>query len=64
MERVVGVLRQKYTFLESTLLRNMIMCDDGAELSLIDEVVTVCCALCNYCNLWYFLSDTCTCNFS
>ena len=50
VERVIGVLRQKYTFLESTLPINMIMCDDGAEFSLIDKVVTVCCALCNCCD--------------
>lgn len=49
VERVIGLLRQKYTLLESTLPINMIMCDAEAEFSMINKVVTVCCALCN-CN--------------
>lgn len=39
MEQVIGVLRQKYTFLESILPISMILCDDGAEFCLIDKVV-------------------------
>ena len=49
VERVIGLLRQKYTFLESTLPINMIMCNDRYELSVIDKIVIVCCALCNCC---------------
>ena len=53
VERVIGLLKQKYTMLESTLPINMIMCDrikcDDDEYSMIDKVVTICCALCN-CN--------------
>ena len=45
VEHVIGLLRQKYTLLESTLPMNMIMSDNN-EYSLI---VTVCCALCNCC---------------
>lgn len=48
VERVIGVLRQKYSFLESTLLINMIMCDDQTETSMIDKIVVICCALCNF----------------
>ena len=47
VERVIGLLRQKYTLLESTLPINMIMCSQETELSMVDKIVLVCCALCN-----------------
>ena len=50
VERVIGSLRQKYTVLESTLPINMIMCDDKTDISIIDKIVVVCCALCNVCD--------------
>ena len=50
VERVIGVLRQKYTILQSTLPINMIMCDDTTETSMIDRIVVICCALCNFCD--------------
>ena len=49
VERVIGVVRQKYTLLENTLPINMIMCGDGESISTMDKIVTVCCALCNFC---------------
>ena len=49
VERVIGLLRQKYTLLKSTLPINMIMCSQETELSMVDKIVLVCCALCN-CN--------------
>ena len=49
VERVIGLLRQKYTLLESTLPINMIMCSQETELSMVDKIVLVCFALCN-CN--------------
>ncbi len=41
VERVIGVLRQKYTILQSTIpiTCNMIMCEEITETSLIDEIV-------------------------
>ena len=48
MEWVIGLLQQKYTILESNLPINMIICDDSED-SVIDKIVTVCCALCNCC---------------
>ena len=36
VERVIGVLRQKYTILQSTIPINMIMCEEITETSLID----------------------------
>ena len=50
VERVIGILRQKYTILQSTLPINMIMCDDTTETSMIDRIVVICCALCNFCD--------------
>ena len=49
VERVIGVVRQKYTILQSTLPVNFIMCCDSENTSAIDKVVLICCALCNCC---------------
>ena len=49
VERVIGLLWQKYTILQSTLPINMIMCPENTDISLLDKIVTVCCALCNSC---------------
>ncbi len=49
VERVIGVLRQKYTILQSTIPINMIMCDEITETSLIDKIFVVCSAMCNCC---------------
>ena len=49
VERVIGSIRQKYTMLQSTIPINILICDEGETVSYIDEVVVVCCALCN-CN--------------
>ena len=45
VERVIGVIRQKYTILESRLPINMIMCAEEEDISIIDKVITVSCAL-------------------
>ena len=50
VERVIGVLRQKYSILQSTLSINVIMCDEATDVSVIDKIVTVCAALCNFCD--------------
>ena len=50
VERVIGVVRQKYTILESKLAINMIMCDKEKKTSVIDKIVVVCSALCNFCD--------------
>ena len=49
VERVIGFIRQKYTFLSGTLPIDFITPrDDG--IPLIDKVVVVCCALSNICD--------------
>ena len=50
VERVIGVVRQKYAILESKLAINMIMCDKETKTSVIDKIVVVCSALCNFCD--------------
>ena len=49
VERVIGLVRQKYSILQSTLPINMIKCD-GDDLSAVDKIVKTCCALCNCCD--------------
>ena len=49
MEHVIGLLRQKLKILSSTLPANLVMCNPGEELSMIDKIVVVCAALCNCC---------------
>ncbi len=50
VERIIGVVRQKYSILQSTLPIKMIMCDKDAKYSTIDKIVTIACALCNVCD--------------
>ena len=47
VDRIIGVLRQKFIILQSTLPINMITsaCED--DCSMIDKIVTVCSSLCN-----------------
>ncbi|XP_023696228.2 uncharacterized protein [Paramormyrops kingsleyae] len=51
VKRVIGVLRQKYTILGSTLPVNLIRVEQNGKVedSLIDKIVLTCCALCNLC---------------
>ena len=53
VERVIGLLRQKYTILQSILLTDFFMCnsnkDGGQNIPLIDGILRVCSALVNLC---------------
>lgn len=51
IERVIGVLRQKYTILQGTLPIRLFMAhtSEKGTYSLIDKIVYVCSALCNCC---------------
>ena len=49
MERVIGVVRQKYSILQSTLPIPYVHRREG-QPPLIDNIVSVCCALCNICD--------------
>jgi len=47
VERVIGVLKQKYTILQGTLPIRLIVGDE--DDSTIDKIVSVCCACVNLC---------------
>ena len=50
VERVIGCVRQKFTILQSTLPIDYVTQRVGKEEVIINEILTVCCALCNVCN--------------
>ena len=47
VERVIGVLKQKYTILQSTIPISLLSNSDPDGVSTIDKLVSVCCALVN-----------------
>ena len=49
VERVIGMIRQKYTLLESTVPITFVLTDKSDCISTLDKIVFVCCALCNCC---------------
>ena len=49
VERVIGLVRNKYTILQSMLPLDFLITKDGCYTT-IDKIVTVCSALCNICN--------------
>lgn len=49
VECVIGVLRQKYTILQSTLHTDFLTCNQENQIPLIDRMVRVCSALVNLC---------------
>ena len=48
VERIIGVLKQKYTILQGILPISLIQ-DESDITSTIDKIVTVCCACVNMC---------------
>ena len=48
VERLIGILKQKYSILEGILPINFIKAD-GAEFSVADKLMIICCALVNLC---------------
>ena len=48
VERVIGVLKQKYTILQGVLPLNVVA-DKDSEHASVDKLVKVCCALVNLC---------------
>ena len=49
VERVIGLLKQKYTILQGTLPITLLMSNTEDGLSMTDRIVTVCFTLCNCC---------------
>ena len=51
VERVIGLLRNKYTILQSTLPISFLMVDGGdSNHCMLDKMVVVCSSLCNLCD--------------
>ena len=49
VERVIAI-KQKFTILHSILPINIITSSNDNDVSFVDKIVTVCCALCNCCD--------------
>ncbi|XP_029958398.1 uncharacterized protein LOC115396593 isoform X1 [Salarias fasciatus] len=49
VERVIGNVNQKYKLLAGTIPISLILPCEGEDVTLLDKVVTVCCALTNLC---------------
>ncbi|KAK0149998.1 THAP domain-containing protein 4 [Merluccius polli] len=49
VERVIGLVRNKYTILQTTIPLTLCQASSHGEPTSIDKIVTVCCALCNVC---------------
>ncbi|XP_053176090.1 uncharacterized protein LOC128359792 [Scomber japonicus] len=47
VERVIGVVRNKYKILSSKIPINMVLPCEGENVTLLDKIVVVCCALTN-----------------
>ena len=50
MERVIGLVRQKFSKLQSTLPINMIKTDSDDDISAVDKAVIICRGLSNFCD--------------
>lgn len=49
VERVIGCMCSKYTFLNDTIQMGFVVPIEGQGMILLDKIVTVCCALTNMC---------------
>ena len=49
VERVIGCVRQKYTVLGSTLPIDYLITEDETDMTMVDKMCHVCCALTNCC---------------
>ena len=49
VERVLGVVRQKYTILSGTIPIEFVICPAGEVYTLIDKIECICCVLVNLC---------------
>ena len=50
VERVIGMVRQKYSILHNTIPIDFVRIRKGEDLPLLDRIVRICCALVNVCN--------------
>ena len=50
VERIIGILRKKYTILQTMLHTDYLTCNQENQIPLIDTIVRVCSALVNLCS--------------
>ena len=50
VERVIGMVKQKYPILQSTIRMDFVKKRVGEDVPRIDRIVCICCALTNMCN--------------
>ena len=50
IERVIGLVRQQYTILQSTLPIHFMIKRAGEDIPVMDRIIHVCCALTNVCD--------------
>jgi len=50
VERVIGMVRQKYSILHHTIPIDFVTIRQGEDIPIIDRIVRICCALNNVCN--------------
>lgn len=49
VERVIGLVRNKFTIMKSIQPIDFVLCKQGDEYTALDKIVTVCCVLTNLC---------------
>lgn len=59
VERVTGVVRNKYKILSSKIPNSMVLPCEGENVTLLDKIVVVCCALTNMCRSVALQCDPC-----
>ena len=50
VERVIGLVRKKYTILSNTLPMDYVILKEGQSVPILDKIVLVSCALVNFCD--------------
>jgi hypothetical protein len=50
VERVIGMVRQKFTILNGQIPIDLLICKDDESVTMIDKIGLVCCACVNLCD--------------
>lgn len=49
VERLIGLVKQKYTILDGILPISLIKTENDSDLSVCDKLMVICCSLVNLC---------------
>ena len=58
MERVIGLVRNKYRILQARLPSDMLRRRNGDPDAVVDKIVRICCALTNFSPLLFLFQDS------